>query len=1101
MKSEKPTSESGVNQVDFLEELLVFQELILTLTTEFIHIQPEAFEHAIAKILRTVGEEIGVDRVYIFIREEQNQYLVNTYEWCRENVSPQIKNLQHIPFELYQPIRDLIQKEGYANIYDISVFSDNRELFKHFYNQDIKSFLMLPLFGGGSKIGLIGFDSVFKKQVFLEKEISLLKVLSNVIGNAIVKNEQEMKIMQSEAEFSNLFESMSQGVIYQDNSGTIIKVNSQVTRLLGLSIHQLNGLEEIPRQWKVIKSDGSVFPDQEFPPTLVLSTGKPQINVEMGIYRPDLKDYVWILVNSVPEFSDDIKKSIRVLTTITDITDKKKEQEITRASEYKFRKLVENLPGAAYLGKFDGNYSNDYISDKVFDILGYTPSEILVDNPSFERLYHPADYLEARRQLKEAINNRKPYQLTYRMRHKNGHWVNIEEFGEGVFENGELLYLIGFFVDISNRRKNEEQIFLHSKLQDLLMKISSTYISVNPELFDDAINNSLAELGRFIQADRFYIFNYDFENLTCSNTHEWCEEGVEPQIKILQDVPLDEIPDWVNTHKNGETLIVYDVDGLEDDSFLKSVLEPQGIKSLITIPLMDDDKCIGFIGLDFVKNKHQYSSLEEDLLKVFAEMLASVKKKFKVSNELMEKQQFLADIIENNESLLYVKNLKGEYLLVNKKWEKTTGVKRAKALGRNDREIFSLKNEKNVRVIEENDELVSKRGKVLYKEEELFIQGERKFYESIKFPFKDKEGNAVGVAGISTEVTNRKIAELSLKESEERFKTIFEKNASPMYLFNPISKRFVDVNQAAESYYGYPKEKFLTLKLEDINVSETDLNAKIKLVRKTKRQRYEFKNRLSDGTIRDVEVFTSVLIIGGTELIHSIVHDITERNDYLKTVENQNRIFQEIAWEQSHVVRAPLARMMGLFAMIDEKDLDTNERKFLRKEILNSANEIDEIIKQISIKTGNLNFHESIHTSFIKNKGNKHTETELLLIDDDLVVQMVHKKMITRNGLHENPKVFISANSALSYIKEKDLPNFGFIVLLDINMPEMNGWEFLDELSKIDLLSHIEVIMLTSSVDQSDRIRAQQNPFVVDYLTKPLNSDTLEILRKKIMLN
>lgn len=1098
MKSEKASKASGVNQIENLEELLVFQELILTLTTEFIHIQPEDFEHAIAKILRTVGEEIGVDRVYIFIRDEQYQCFVNTYEWCRENVSPQIENLQNIPLELYQPIREIIQKEGYANIFDVSDFRADKELYRHFNDQEIKSFLMLPLFGGGAKIGLIGFDSVFQTQIFSEREISLLKVLSNVIGNAIVKNEQELKIVQSEAEFSSLFESLSQGVIYQDSSGAIIKVNSQATRLLGLSFNQLNGLEELPQDWKLIKSDGSEFPVQEYPPTMVLSTGKPQINVEMGIYRPDLKHFVWVLVNSVPEFPDDIKGYLKVLTTITDITEIKKEQEITRATEFKFRKLVENLPGVAFLGKFEEDYTYDYISDKVFDILGYTPVEILVENPGFEKLYHPADYPEARKQLEEAIKNKEPYHINYRMLHKKGHWVSIEEFGEGVYENGELLYLIGFLVDISNRRKNEEQIYLHGKLQELLMKISSTYISVTPESFGEAINHSLAELGRFIQADRFYIFKYDFENMTCSNTHEWCAEEVEPQIELLQDFPLEEIPDWVNTHKKGETLIVYDVAGLDDDSFLKSVLEPQGIKSLITIPVMGENKCTGFIGLDFVKNKHQYSSLEEDLLKVFAEMLSSVKKRFKVSNELREKQQFLEDIIENNESLFYVKNLKGEYLLVNKKWENSTGIKRAKALGRSDREIFSTKNSQNVKVFEENDELVSKKGKVLYKEEELFIQGEKKYFESIKFPFKNKAGNIVGVAGISTDVTKRKIAELSLKESEERFKTIFEKNASPMYLFDPTTKHFIDVNKAAEQFYGYSKKEFLTFRLEEINVSETDLDSKIELVKEKKRQRFEFKNKLADGRVRDVEVFSSVLKIGGKDQIHAIVHDITERNEYLKTIENQNKVLQEIAWEQSHIVRAPLARMMGLFGMIDDKGLDKKERKFLRKEILNSATEIDNIIKQILFKTGKRNLQEIIPAGFKKNKHNTSVKSELLLIDDDVVVQMVHKKMILNSGISENPHIFLSVQSALSYIQEKDSQDLGFKLLLDINMPEMNGWQFLEELSKIEIKSPIEVIMLTSSVDKSDKIKAKNHPLVADFLIKPLDKDSLEILKKWI---
>lgn len=125
----------------------------------------------------------------------------------------------------------------------------------------------------------------------------------------------------------------------------------------------------------------------------------------------------------------------------------------------------------------------------------------------------------------------------------------------------------------------------------------------------------------------------------------------------------------------------------------------------------------------------------------------------------------------------------------------------------------------------------------------------------------------------------------------------------------------------------------------------------------------------------------------------------------------------------------------------------------------------------------------------------------MLLIDDDMVVQMVHKKMITKNGLHENPHVFMSALSALSYLKEKNLPDQGFTILLDINMPEMNGWEFLDELSKMELLSYIEVIMLTSSVDESDKQLARKYPLVVDYLTKPLNADAINLLMNRFKQN
>ncbi|MCS7008775.1 MAG: ATP-binding protein, partial [Chthoniobacterales bacterium] len=185
----------------------------------------------------------------------------------------------------------------------------------------------------------------------------------------------------------------------------------------------------------------------------------------------------------------------------------------------------------------------------------------------------------------------------------------------------------GSFTDVNALKEAQGALERQTRLQEMLIEICSRYINLSLEEFDSAVEESLGRLGRFVGADRSYIFEYHFKEDICTNTHEWCAEGVEPQINDLQAVPLSMIPDWVGRHLKGETIFVADVQGLPGDSNLRLVLEPQGILSLITVPLMDGEQCLGFVGFDFVRQRHVCQKAEEDLLRLFAQMLVLLRKR------------------------------------------------------------------------------------------------------------------------------------------------------------------------------------------------------------------------------------------------------------------------------------------------------------------------------------------------------------------------------------------------------------------------------------------------------------------------------------------
>lgn len=110
-------------------------------------------------------------------------------------------------------------------------------------------------------------------------------------------------------------------------------------------------------------------------------------------------------------------------------------------------------------------------------------------------------------------------------------------------------------------------------------------------------------------------------------------EGIEPQIDELQDLPIEGIDEWVSTHKRGDLFYIPEVQKLPDGD-LKDILEPQGIKSLITIPMFHDGQPLGFVGFDSVRHHYQYTEDEQSLLRLFANMLVNVQLRYDTQKEL-----------------------------------------------------------------------------------------------------------------------------------------------------------------------------------------------------------------------------------------------------------------------------------------------------------------------------------------------------------------------------------------------------------------------------------------------------------------------------------
>lgn len=200
----------------------------------------------------------------------------------------------------------------------------------------------------------------------------------------------------------------------------------------------------------------------------------------------------------------------------------------------------------------------------------------------------------------------------------------------------------------------------------------------------------------------------------------------------------------------------------------------------------------------------------------------------------------------------------------------------------------------------------------------------------------------------------RKKKTIELEESERKYSELFHLSPQPMYVFDAKTLQFLDVNAAAIKYYGYSRDEFLLLGIKDIvpPIEVMRLDDLFSEWHGYKGHSYNgnFIHRKRSGKLRKVDIQSNVIDYKGKRAIVALAIDITERLNYIKAIELQNKKLREISFVQSHIVRAPLARIMGLVQLLRESN-DPSQKDQILNFLTISADELDSVIKEITTIT------------------------------------------------------------------------------------------------------------------------------------------------------
>jgi len=464
-----------------------------------------------------------------------------------------------------------------------------------------------------------------KSTNYEDDDVRQLSLLMSGLWSIIHRKRAEEKLRQQKEQLTEVSD-MLPSVIYQffareDGSKGVYYISRRATDVFGYP----DGTEDF-FEWFTRRVDDRDRADFLASIENVVREHAPW-NFEGRFIKPS-GELIWFHGRSRP-----VRRGSELIFNgvLSDITERKqKEIQLRNLSQ-----AVEQSPASVIITNTHGNI--EYVNQKFTEVSGYAIDEVIGQNPRILKSGNQeTDYYK---ELWETISTGKDWHGEFQNKKKNGELYWETASISPIMDNtGKITHYIALKEDITKRKELEENLKKQSSLRELLMEIAAGFINIPAQIVDNVIVEALGKMGNFVNADRVYTFDYDWGKRIAINTYEWCAEGINPEIENLQAVPIVMFQDWIDAHTNGRYIHIANVSDLQSEG-AREILESQGIKSLITVPMLNEGFCIGFVGFDSVRQHHHYSDEEKELLKVFAQSLADVKLKRSMLEQIIASKE------------------------------------------------------------------------------------------------------------------------------------------------------------------------------------------------------------------------------------------------------------------------------------------------------------------------------------------------------------------------------------------------------------------------------------------------------------------------------
>ncbi|NJL61701.1 MAG: PAS domain-containing protein [Methylacidiphilales bacterium] len=622
------------------------------------------------------------------------------------------------------------------------------------------------------------------------------------------ENDSSVPLTSEQPQRHSLAEmSTNVGMVLQLADGSIQACNPEAEALLGLTSEQIHGNTSLDCPWQTVHADGSPFPGETHPAMVALQSGKPCLSVVMGFYQPN-GELIWLNINSHPLFQPSISTPYAVVTTfsresvhgdspqilppgripvakfarwgISQIVAQEETEDFSNclAAEIEIQRLNQELErrvnemqtilDAVPVGIAIAEDANC----QVIRANGFAQSMLAVPpDANVSATGEQAETLPFRqlRDGKDIPGEELPMQVAtaqgrevrdaqIQVVRSDGvtfdWWVNAVPLFD---EAGAVRGCVAAFMDISELKRTEESL----RLSEERLRIAQ--LAANAGTWDwDVASNSV------YWSPEYYTL-YGIDPATLSTYENWLASIVEADREFVE-LTIRQALEQQQTNLTFEFRINHPLKGMRwFDSRSEICYDASGQPTRI----------IG-ISIDISDRKQ-------------------------AADDLVKANGVLRAVIDGTSDVIYVKDLQGRYVIANAtaaNWLETTV---ESMLDRDDTALFPPDKAEQ---IQQMDRQVIETGKSITFEEEIPKQGIVRSLLSAKYPWRDAEGNIIGVIGISRDISDvynelrlRKRTEVTLQEQTKLLQIIVESIGDGLILANTQGE-FLLFNQASERIFG-----------------------------------------------------------------------------------------------------------------------------------------------------------------------------------------------------------------------------------------------------------------------------------------------------------
>ena len=547
---------------------------------------------------------------------------------------------------------------------------------------------------------------------------------------------------------------------------------------------------------------------------------------------------------------------------------------------------------AARQGLYDLNVQtgNAVVNEEYARMLGYDPETFVETNAAWIERLHPEDREPVAKAYADYVSGLLPeYRVEFRQRTGDGGWKWILSLGKLIeFDpEGKPLRMLGTHIDISERKRAEQALRSRSRqLAALLQASQSLTESLNlAEILQKITDTAREVLG--IERAAVYLVN-DQQVCLGASTPPLPAEFPEAFRRAL----LADHPHIAEALATGQPVVLLDAASASLTAAERTVSDVMGLRTIVYVPLAGKQDAEGVLILGTVGESREFSTDEKDLARtlsnqaalaianarLYEDLARYVKELESQVIERKKAQELFHLVVESAPNAIMLIDKKSRLRLVNAQVVNYFGYDRDELIGMNMSTLVPERFRAS-HVLQERHFTAEPHPRLLGAGRDLY--GLRK--DGSEFPAEiglttlelaDEDLVMVTVV----DITMRKQAEEALRNSEERFRLLFQNNHTIMMLIEPLSGAIRNANEAAAAFYGYPLSTLCTMNISEINQLAPDQVYAERMRALTEQRKYfVFPHRLASGRIRSVEVHSAPVEVDGDTLLFSIIFDITDR--------------------------------------------------------------------------------------------------------------------------------------------------------------------------------------------------------------------------------